>query len=1253
MTRSLASSAIKDTLFLDTPLKSNPFEDITETLMAQQVKLLMDKSDNRKPVYSDTSSSSIDDTGSNLFSRRDDTEHQEEHDTELSSSRSTKSDKSKYSNNSATQTLKPSRLYDYISNLSVYGEYVMDQACDILRGVPVVKHWIGPPEEKRATINCLLSQQRTAKSYKEWLEVSQKLDKLLHYDDWKEEKKSNIYDYELITKKLAELKNARLTKDYGKLLYIIRTSWCRNLGNMDDINLYRHCYVGTKRLIEDYIEECETCLTLLSENKLHDIDDNYTLGMLMQTRKNIGRTALVLSGGGCFGLFHIGVLATLLELQLFPKIVSGSSAGGIMAAIICIQTPEELWKLLDTIASMKFEIFTEEDTKDGFLVCLARLLKYGTWFDNNYLQKTMKGFLGDLTFRESYNRTGTILNITVSPASVHEQPTLLNYLTAPNVVIWSAVCASCSLPGIFPSSTIYEKDIREGTIHEWSNPMIKFVDGSVHNDLPVTRLSEMFNVDHIIACQVNPHVVPFLKMSIQCVGGDVENEFSAKLKKTCNSIYELMANEAMHYLEIMAEIGISPNICTKLRQVLAQQYSGDITILPDLRFTELPKLLTNPTPEFIINASIRGARAAWPKVSLIKNHCSIEFSLDTAITKIRARMLTTKIDSLNKIPLVLVPSQKSTYNNTANSKSVNDSTLLKDTVKKYGSFNGMNHSERKQQTRNSRHSITAIVNTKPVANRVIKSALKVNNTSTETSENHLNLSSSRSMNNIHLISGMQNNANFVNNTDQNKISTLRRRKSEIESMNSENSPSKTTRFVDDDEYVSKEVSLPGTVSPFSRRQQSLLFKTRNPKKSFKSNIHSLPITQPSSPKVYKANRPFDFDQVGTDSHARRYSGSGIPRDNENLEEQFMNNNTAIKSINSGLFELNPTPKVLTRRQSVSSLKSNNGTNNNITTVNGVSTGANRALPKTPRSTNIRLVTNNNSNNKNNNKNRKRASTSPNISLDDALLSEDFSNGINSSGSGIFVDGRELTNRMIIGTMDDELSTSTPIFRLNKTNSISNMKEFIHDDNDRDSFYSQNDDTTSIDTSIPTNIDTDGQDMNGQEMDGQEMDGQDINDTGLEESTDDYVNDFDPTDTVEYFDNIEGNNMKVGFSYYDSENHQVVEAEHYDNYITDDSSTDASNSVENNDLYQDLGDDDCIEGSSGDDNTKNNFKNTEIPSHNIQRNLDTNLQDSGSTITLETSDSNMGLNFENDIEGDDDENININLNSEQIRGGGNS
>ncbi|GMF05176.1 unnamed protein product [Ambrosiozyma monospora] len=266
----------------------------------------------------------------------------------------------------------------------------------------------------------------------------------------------------------------------------------------------------------------------------------------------------------------------------------------------------------------------------------------------------MKEFLGDLTFREAYNRTGRILNITVSPASVFDQPTLLNYLTAPNVLIWSAVCASCSLPGVFPSSTIYEKQPPTGMIQEWSTQEIKFVDGSVNADLPITRLSEMFNVNHVIAVQVNPHVAPLLKMSIECVGGEVENEYSAKLKQLLHHGYNLVTTEAMHYLEVASELGIATNICTKLKQVLSQQYSGDITILPDIRLTELNKLLANPTPEFIWDCIVRGARATWPKVSIIKNHCSVEFSLDKSITAIRSRLISGSRRTFTHIPIALI-----------------------------------------------------------------------------------------------------------------------------------------------------------------------------------------------------------------------------------------------------------------------------------------------------------------------------------------------------------------------------------------------------------------------------------------------------------------------------------------------------------------------------------------------------------------------------------------------------------------------
>jgi len=44
--------------------------------------------------------------------------------------------------------------------------------------------------------------------------------------------------------------------------------------------------------------------------------------------------------------------------------------------------------------------------------------------------------IGNITFKEAYQRTGKIINITVCSMGNHERPRLLNYLTAPNVLIW-------------------------------------------------------------------------------------------------------------------------------------------------------------------------------------------------------------------------------------------------------------------------------------------------------------------------------------------------------------------------------------------------------------------------------------------------------------------------------------------------------------------------------------------------------------------------------------------------------------------------------------------------------------------------------------------------------------------------------------------------------------------------------------------------------------------------------------------------
>lgn len=79
----------------------------------------------------------------------------------------------------------------------------------------------------------------------------------------------------------------------------------------------------------------------------------------------------------------------------------------------------------------------------------CRYLKYGTIADIDVLKECCRINLGDMTFQEAYNKTGRILNITVNSRTDHGIPRLLNYLTSPDVVIWTAACASCALFHIF------------------------------------------------------------------------------------------------------------------------------------------------------------------------------------------------------------------------------------------------------------------------------------------------------------------------------------------------------------------------------------------------------------------------------------------------------------------------------------------------------------------------------------------------------------------------------------------------------------------------------------------------------------------------------------------------------------------------------------------------------------------------------------------------------------------------------------
>lgn len=427
------------------------------------------------------------------------------------------------------------------------------------------------------------------------------------------------------------------------MMHLVRTALSRDLGGTDNVDLYRHSHIGTKKLIERYVDSAmQTIDTIVNQSAVDPSMQVKDLleGMLF-SRQSFGRSALLLSGGGTFGMTHVGVLKALFDAQLLPRIISGASAGSIVCAVMCTKTDEEIPELIRVFPYGDLAVFEAEDNSMGTLGHLRRLLTEGSWSNIENLTRVMRGLVGDITFQEAYNRTRRILNICVSTASIYELPRLLNYVTAPNVMIWSAVAASCSLPLVYTSSPLLVKDPVTGEHHPWTPTPQRFIDGSVDNDLPMTRLAEMFNVNHFIVSQVNPHVVPFLSKD------DVippSKNAAAKATPTDDVDWAYMftslaRDEALHRLQFLAELGIFPNLMTKCRTILSQKYSGDITILPEIAMNDLPRLLSNPTVDFMLRSCILGERASWGRLSRIRDRCAIELALDRAVHQLRARVV--------------------------------------------------------------------------------------------------------------------------------------------------------------------------------------------------------------------------------------------------------------------------------------------------------------------------------------------------------------------------------------------------------------------------------------------------------------------------------------------------------------------------------------------------------------------------------------------------------------------------------------
>lgn len=192
------------------------------------------------------------------------------------------------------------------------------------------------------------------------------------------------------------------------------------------------------------------------------------------------------------------------------------------------------------------------------------------------------------------------------------------------------------MPFVFQPYTLMAKDPLTGETTPWNDLHKQYIDGSVDGDLPMTRLSEMFNVNHFIVSQVNPHVVPFLPKED---GPDNHPEQGPSfIPRWMNTMTHLAKDEILHRMTVLSEFGFFPTSMTKAASIMNQKYSGDINIYPELISSNFPRILENPTTEFMLQACLSGERATWPRLSRIRNACAIELALDRAVQQMRARV---------------------------------------------------------------------------------------------------------------------------------------------------------------------------------------------------------------------------------------------------------------------------------------------------------------------------------------------------------------------------------------------------------------------------------------------------------------------------------------------------------------------------------------------------------------------------------------------------------------------------------------
>ncbi len=167
--------------------------------------------------------------------------------------------------------------------------------------------------------------------------------------------------------RLAFQQNPSNAEHWKAFSYLLSSVVKRNYLNLDDLAVENARSIAdtgsyglsmpTRQVIRAYYEQVDQALDYLAEAPMPS-SSNYSssappeetttttmsdtasalaerLLLVKKMKQNMGRTALMLSGGGAQAMYHMGLIRALIESKLYQdiKVVSGTSGGSILAAV--------------------------------------------------------------------------------------------------------------------------------------------------------------------------------------------------------------------------------------------------------------------------------------------------------------------------------------------------------------------------------------------------------------------------------------------------------------------------------------------------------------------------------------------------------------------------------------------------------------------------------------------------------------------------------------------------------------------------------------------------------------------------------------------------------------------------------------------------------------------------------------------------------------------------------------------------------